>query len=154
MIHNYKLGQDFGTVAGSVFAQFVKTAASDSIAMEQEQRSIGIGHRSCTNLSYTVFASEEIAKTTLALTANDRQVSHIMLESDNKLIKKVWNNLISTPNFGSFASQLVTRDNSYGDNKNIIKNSIRNYSNNGTSTIKKTLLYFKVISKLETHLDK
>ena len=93
------VGQDFSTVTGLVFAQFVKTAASDSIAMEQEQRTTGIGHHSCTNLNYTVFASKEVTKTTLVLTANDRQVSHIMLESDNKLIKKVWHNLTSTPNF-------------------------------------------------------
>ena len=97
--------QDFGTVAGSVFAQFVKTTASDSIVMEQEQRSMGIGHRYCINLNYTVFASEEVTKTTLVLTANDRQVSHIMLESDNKLIKKVWNNITNTPNIRNFASQ-------------------------------------------------
>ena len=101
------VGQDFGTVAGSVFAQFVKTTASDSIAMEQEQRSMGIGHRYCTNLNYTVFASEEVTKTTLVLTANDRQVSHIMLESDNKLIKKVWNNITNTPNIRNFASQIT-----------------------------------------------
>ena len=129
------VGQDFGTVAGSVFAQFVKTAASDSIAMEQEQRTTGIGHRSCTNLSYTVFASKEVAKTTLVLTANDRQVSHIMLASDNKLIKKVWNNLTSTPNFRHFASQITGI---YGEN---IRNAIRNYSNNGTSTIKDIITF-------------
>ena len=89
------VGHDFGTVPGSVFAQFLKTAASDSLAMEHEQRTIGIGHCSCTNLNYTVFASEEVAKTILVLTANDRKVSHIMLENDNNLIKKVWNNLTS-----------------------------------------------------------
>ena len=128
------VGQDFGTVAGLVFAQFVKTAASDSIAIEQEQRITGIGHRSCTNLNYTVFASEEVAKTTLVLTANDRHVSHIMLESDNKLIKKVWNNLTSTPNFRHFASQIT------GTWENI-RNAIRNYSNNGTSTIKDIITF-------------
>ena len=143
------VGQDFGTVAGSVFAQFVKTAPFDSIAMDQEQRTKGIGHRSCTNLNYTVFASEEVAKTTLVLTANDRQVSQIMLESDNKLIKKVWNNLTSTPNFGKFAIQIIS---AYGKNKRnvqivdpyaknrLIANAIRYYSNNGTSTIKNIIL--------------
>ena len=137
------VGQDFGTVAGSVFAQFVKTAASDSIAMEQEQRTTGIGHRSCTILSYTVFASEEVAKTTLVLTANDRQVSHIMLESDNRLIKKVWTNLTSTPNFRNFASQITgIHDNyTYLSQRNIIENSIRDYSNNGTSTIKDIIIF-------------
>ena len=129
------VGQDFGTVAGSVFAQFVKTAASDSIAIKHDQRTTGIGNCSCTNLSYTVFASKEVTKTTLALTANDRQVSHIMLESDNKLIKKVWNNLTSTPNFQNFASQITGI---YGDN---VKNSIRDYSNNGTSTIKDIIIF-------------
>ena len=129
------VGQDFGTVSGSVFAQFVKTADSDSIAIEHEQRTTGIGNRSCTNLSYTVFASKEIAKTTLALTANDRQVSHIMLESDNKLIKKVWNKLTSTPNIRHFVSQIT------GIHRDNIKNSIRDYSNNGTSTIKDIIIF-------------
>ena len=129
------VGQDFGTVSGSVFAQFVKTTASDSIAMEQEQRNIGIGHRYCTNLNYTVFASEEVTKTTVVLTANDRQVSHIMLESDNKLIKKIWNNMTSTPNFRNFASQITG---THGDN---VKNSIRDYSNNGKSTIKDIIIF-------------
>ena len=127
------VGQDFGTVSGLVFAQFVKTAASESIAMEHEQRITGIGYRSCTNLNYTVFASEEVAETTLVLTANDRQVSHIMLESDNKLFKKVWNNLTSTPNSRNFASQITDGDN--------IENSIRDYSNNGTSTIKDIITF-------------
>ena len=139
------VGQDFGTVAGLVFAQFVKTAASDSIAMEQEQRTTGIGHRSCTNLSYTVFASE-VAKTTLALTTNDRQISHIMLESDNKLIKKIWNNFTSTPNSRNFASQITGMDlfDGYIPYDNIsesITNSVRYYSNNGTSTIKDIILF-------------
>ena len=127
----------------------MKTAPFDSIAMDQEQRTKGIGHRSCTNLNYTVFASDEGAKTTLVLTANDRQVSHIMLESDNKLIKKVWNNLTSTPNFGKFAIQIIS---AYDKNKrnaqivdpyaqnSIIANAIRYYSNNGTSTIKYIIL--------------
>ena len=126
------VGQDFGTVAGSVFAQFLK--ADISIAMEQEQKTTGIGHRSCTNLNYTVFASEDVTKTTLVLTANDRQVSHIMLDSDNKVIKKVWNNLISMPNFRNFASQII-------GNRKIINNAICNYSNNGTSTIKDIIIF-------------
>ena len=141
------VGQDFGKVAGLVFAQFVKTAASDSIAMEQEQRTTGIGHRSCTNLNYTVFASEEVAKTTLVLTASDRHISHIMLESDNKLIKKIWNNLTSTPNSRNFASQITGMDLSdvydipYYYISESITNSIRYYSNNGTSTIKDIILF-------------
>ena len=60
------VGQDFGAVAGLVFAQFVKTAASDSIAVKLEQGTTGIGHCLCTNLSYTLFALEEVANTTLA----------------------------------------------------------------------------------------
>ena len=141
------VGQDFGTVAGLVFAQFVKTAASDSIAMEQEQRITGIGHRSCTNLNYTVFAFEEVAKTTLVLTGSDRQISHIMLESDNKLIKKIWNNLTSTPNSRNFPSQITGMDLfdapvPYDNNiLESITNSILYYSNNGTSTIKDIILF-------------
>ena len=141
------VGQDFGTVAGSVFAQFVKTAASNSIAMEQEQRSIGIGHGSCTNLNYTVFASEEVSKTTLVLTANDRQVSHIMLESDNKSIKSVWNNLTSTPNFRHFASQIIGRLehiwNTYILYISTIKDIITFQSDLPISSIMKTWVDFK-----------
>ena len=119
------------------------TTNNDTVLM----RSIGIGHRSCTNLNYTVFASEEVAKTTLVLTASDRQISHIMLESDNKLIKKIWNNLTSTPNSRNFASQItgmdlfdvyIPHDNNISQN---ITNSIRYYSNNGTSTIKEIILF-------------
>ena len=141
------VGQDFGTVAGSVIAQFLKENASDSIAMEQEQRTEGIGHHSCTNLNYTVFASNEGAKTTLALTANDRQVSHIMLESDNKLIKKVWNNLTSTPNFRIFAMIIIGMS-----LKSNLKNSIRYYSNNGTSTIK-DIIMFRSDLDINTHRE-
>ena len=51
------VGQDFGTVTGSVFAQLFHTI--DSVHMEQEQYNIAVEHSQCSNHKYTIFSQRK-----------------------------------------------------------------------------------------------
>ena len=66
------VGQDFGTVTGSVFAHFFDT--SDSVHMEQKQDNIAFQYSQCTNLKYTIISSSEESTAVLVLTHDNREI--------------------------------------------------------------------------------
>ena len=81
------VGQDFGTVAGSVFAQFLHTPyTTDSVDMEQKQDSIAVEHSQCSNLEYTIFSQSEKSAAVLVLTHDNKEISRLMNEEDNQKI--------------------------------------------------------------------
>ena len=85
------VGQDFGTVAGSVFAQFLHTpSTTDSVDMEPTQYIIAVEHSQCSNLEYTIFSQSEKSAAVLVLTHDNREISRLMNEEDNQEITNSW----------------------------------------------------------------
>ena len=70
------VGQDWGTVAGSVFAQFLhKSAPENTIYMKSSQGVQNASQHSCNSLHYTIFSMTEDLQQMLVLTAQDIYVS-------------------------------------------------------------------------------
>ena len=70
------VGQDWGTVAGSVFAQFLHKSTSENIIFfEPSQGAQNAEKRSCNFLYYTIFFTNEHLRRKLVLTAQDIYVS-------------------------------------------------------------------------------
>ena len=68
MISAVVVGQTFGTVAGSVYAQFVKLPYTDNTPqLAQRQDSQGVEHTKCNQLQYTIYSQP--GDITLMLTA-------------------------------------------------------------------------------------
>ena len=96
------VGQDFGTVTGSVFAHFLHP--TDSVHMEQKQYNIAVKHRQCSNLKYTIFSQSEESAAVLVLTHDNREISHLMNEEDNQKINNTWEILNKMPNYKTLAN--------------------------------------------------
>ena len=86
------VGQDIGTVAGSVFAQFLHTpyTLQTQYIWSRKQDSIVVEHSQCSDLKYTIFSQSEESAAVLVLTHNSREISHLMNEEDNQEITKSW----------------------------------------------------------------
>ena len=69
------VGQDFGTVAGSVYAQFLQRGSPPHLESGQEVQ--GVTQRNCNRLRYTIFSQSKVAEEVLVLTAHDSYVSEL-----------------------------------------------------------------------------
>ena len=98
------VGQDFGTVTGSVFAQLFHT--TDSVHMKQKQYNIAVEHRQCSNLKYTIFSQSEESAAVLVLTHDNRDISQLMNEEDNQKINNTWEILNEMPNYKTLAKNI------------------------------------------------
>ena len=67
------VGQNFGTVAGSAYAQFLQEGCLPQLKPEQKVQSVT--QHNCSNLSYTIFSQGEASEAVLVLTAQDSYVS-------------------------------------------------------------------------------
>ena len=67
------VGQNFGTVAGSAYAQFVQRGSL--LQLKPEQKVQSVTQHNCSNLSYTIFSQGEVSEAVLVLTAQDSYVS-------------------------------------------------------------------------------
>ena len=93
------VGQDFGTVNGSVFPQFLHTPyTTDSVDMEP-RHSIAVEHSQCSDLEYTIFSQSEESAAVLVLIHDSREISHLMNEEDNQEITNSWEILNKEPNY-------------------------------------------------------
>ena len=99
------VGQDFGTVAGSVFAQFLHT--TDSVRMEQKQENIAVEHSQCSHLEYTIFSRSEESAAMLVLTHDNREISQLMNKDDNQEITNTWDILNKEPNYKTLAHNII-----------------------------------------------
>ena len=72
------VGQDFGTVAGSVYAQFLHKGSTPKLQSGQEVQSV-IQHK-CNHLYYTIFSQSEVFDAVLVLTAHDVYVSELIID--------------------------------------------------------------------------
>ena len=70
------VGQDFGTVAGSVYAQFLHKGSTPQLESGQEVQSV-IQHK-CNHLYYTIFSQSAVFDAVLVLTADDVYVSEFI----------------------------------------------------------------------------
>ena len=102
------VGQDFGTVTGSVFAQFFHTPyTTDSVYMGQKQNNIAVEHSQCSNLKYTIFSQSEESVAVLVLTHDKREISRLRNEEDNQEITNTWEILNKEPNYKTLARDII-----------------------------------------------
>ena len=99
------VGQDFGTVTGSVLAQILHT--TDSVYMGQKQDSIAVEHSQCSNLEYTIFSQIEESAAILVLTHDNREISRLRNEEDNKEITNSWEILNKELNYKTLAQDIL-----------------------------------------------
>ena len=99
------VGQDFGTVTGSVIAQILHT--TDSVYMGQKQDSIAVEHRQCSNLEYTIFSQIEESAAMLVLTNDKREISRLKNEEDNQEITNSWEILNKELNYKTLAQHIL-----------------------------------------------
>ena len=70
------VGQNWGSVAGSVYAQFLRKSTPEStIYLKSTQRDQNVNQHSCNSLHYTIFSMNENSQQMLVLTAQDIYVS-------------------------------------------------------------------------------
>ena len=67
------VGQDFGTVSGSAYAQFLQRGSPPRLKSEQEVQ--GVTQHKCNHLYYTIFSQTEVSEAVLILTAHDSYVA-------------------------------------------------------------------------------
>ena len=67
------VGQNFGTVAGSVFAQFLYSKITPQLDVRESSQEVQ--HIHCNQLTYTIFSSVEDSHTLLILTADKRSIT-------------------------------------------------------------------------------
>ena len=102
------VGQDFGTVTGSVIAQIFQTDVTCSIHIKEEQRSTVVDNGKCEDLNYTLYTSGgENCTAILTLTTNNAQVSEHMSTDDNHKLNNSWAILNYEPNYNKLAYQLI-----------------------------------------------
>ena len=101
------VGQDFGTVTGSVFAQFFHTPYTTNSVDMEPRHSIAVEHSQCSNLKYTIFSQSEESAAVLVLTHDSREISHLMNEEDNQEITNSWEVINKEPNYKFLAQDII-----------------------------------------------
>ena len=85
------VGQDFGTVAGSVYAQFLSRSFPGSTSqLESWQKVQKVTQHSCNHLDYTIFSQSEGSEAVLVLTAQDSYVADIFINNETESSRRLW----------------------------------------------------------------
>ena len=85
------VGQDFGTVAGSVYAQFLSRSFPRSTSqLESWQKVQTVTQNSCNHLDYTIFSQNEGSEAVLVLTAQDSYVADIFTNKETESSIHEW----------------------------------------------------------------
>ena len=71
------VGQEFGTVVGSVFAQFLQLEFFDTTLLESWQYTQDVSKNECRQLSYSIFSEPHKSDIVLIFTSNVRYITHI-----------------------------------------------------------------------------
>ena len=100
-------GQDFGTTTGSVFAQFLHTRHTTDFIDMEPRHSIAVKHSQCSDLEYTIFSQGEEFEPVLVLTADNKEISHIMNKEDNQEVTNTWEILSKEPNYKTLARDII-----------------------------------------------
>ena len=118
------VGQDFGTVTGSVIPQFLQDYTTCSIQFEQTQRSIFVNSSQCADLRYTLYTSGgENCTAILTLKTNNAEVLQPMNTDDNHKLNHSWTILNEEPNSYELVSYLT----SLSFNSNYSESFINNF---------------------------
>ena len=84
------VGQEFGTVAGPVYAQFLQRSATEtSPQLETWQMIQHVTQEKCNVLHYTIFSPGDVPEAVLVLTTDNRNVSQF--PTHNNKYKEIWN---------------------------------------------------------------
>ena len=88
------VGQDFGTVAGTVYAQFLqKMITYGSPQSESWQRIQGVTQEKCNHLEYTIFSPHNVSEVVLILTADNRRVPFLVNKESTVTNEGWWKDL-------------------------------------------------------------
>ena len=98
------VGQDFGAVRGSVFAQFLHIPYTTDM---EPRHSIAFEHSQCSNLEYSIFSQSEKSTAVLVLTHDNREISHLMNEEDNQEITNSWEVINKERNYKILAQDIL-----------------------------------------------
>ena len=91
------VGQDFGTVTGSVYAQFLqKSSAKNPPQFETWQTVQAVTQRNCSHLKYTIFSLTEVLEAVLVLTAHDSYVSRLLNNNIDSNACTLWTSTYKT----------------------------------------------------------
>ena len=101
------VGQDFGTVNGSVFAQFLHTPYTTHSVDMEPRHSIAVEHSQCSNLEYTIFSLSENSTAVLVLTHDNKEISHLMNVEDNQEITNSWEVINKERNYKTLAQDII-----------------------------------------------
>ena len=82
------VGHNFGTVAGSTYAQFLQRGSPPQLKSEQEVQ--GVTQHKCNHLYYTIFSKTEVSEAVLILTAYDSYVAEF---NNGKVEPLVYSNI-------------------------------------------------------------
>ena len=103
------VGQDFGTVTGSVIAQFLQTYTACSIHLEPGQRSRIVDNGKCADLRYTLYTSgKENCTAILTLKTNNAEVFQPMNIDDNHKLNHSWVILNEESNYHELAYRILS----------------------------------------------
>ena len=107
-LHAVVVGQDFGTVTGSVIPQFLQDYTTCPIQLEQGQNSTIVNNGQCTDPRYTFYTSGgENCTAILTLKTNNAEVFQPMTTDDNHKLNHSWAILNEEPNYSELAHRLL-----------------------------------------------
>ena len=98
------VGQDFGTVTGSIYAKFLNT--SFNVEMEHGQNITNVNQSQCSSVEYTIFSQNEGFEAILVLTTDNIDVSYTLDGGDNQ---ELWRILNEEPNYKILASNILQK---------------------------------------------
>ena len=98
------VGQDFGTVPGNVFAQFLQPFDQ---FFPPDQEWIPFSNHGCEEFRYTIHYSCDYCQTVIVLTTN-RETKVQDIDSDiNRKLRNTWSMLVSDPNYHTLALEYI-----------------------------------------------
>ena len=104
------VGQDFGTVTGSVIPQFLQDYTTCPIQLEQGQKSTYVNNGQCADLKYTLYTSGgENCTAILTLKTSNAEVLQPMNTDDNHKLNKTWTVLNKEPNYHELSIYLINK---------------------------------------------
>ena len=101
------VGQDFGTVTGSIYAKFLNT--SFNVEMEHGQNITNVNQSQCSSVEYTIFSQNEGFEAILVLTTDNIDVSYTLDGGDNQELFNSWRILNEEPNYKILASNILQK---------------------------------------------
>ena len=101
------VGQDFGTVTGSIYAKFLNT--SFNVEMEHGQNITNVKQSQCSSVEYTIFSQNEGFEAIMVLTADNIDVSYTLDGGDNQELFNSWRILNEEPNYNILASNILRK---------------------------------------------